>query len=181
MLEVSISHLLEEADFRARQAPTNEMTIRGLQGNQVGSLGELIGMEHLKRCGISYEEVFIKEYDVKFEHLEKSHTLEFKTKERTVVPQPHYGCSVFYYHHDFQKPDYYMFISLVSTNNKSDDIHRFVRGFILGSIDRKTFEKKSLLWTPDNTDFSNNWTPKKSTYNVSVSDLQPPLVLDRVC
>lgn len=149
------------------------MSIRGHQANQVGALGELIGMEHLRKCGVQYEEKFVQEYDVIFN---KIYTLEFKTKERTVVPQAHYDCSAPYYNHEIQRPDYYMFMSLVSSDARSMDMKRFTRAFILGSIDRKSFDEKSTLWTKDHTDASNGWKPTKDVYNVLVSDLQPPMV-----
>lgn len=170
MLEVPILHLLDEAQDRASQVEY-DLTIRGPQATQVGCLGELIGMEHLRRCGVPYKEVFTQEYDVIFNGV---YTLEFKTKERTVVPQPHYDCSTPYYNHGFQRPDYYMFISLLSTNPKSEDIRRFTRGFILGSIDRETFDRKATLWTKNQIDSSNGWKPTRDVYNVLVSDLQPP-------
>lgn len=174
MIEVPVSHLLEEAEFRASQLPIYEMSIRGHAANQVGCLGELVGMEHLRRCNVEYEEVFSTEYDVLFG---ENYTLEFKTKERTVTPQPHYDCSAPYYNHEIQRPDYYLFISLLSTNSRSSEISRFTRAFILGSIDIATFDRKALLWTKNQTDTSNGWSPTKDVYNVLVSDLQPPLSL----
>jgi hypothetical protein len=181
MIEVPISHLLEEAHYRSLQMPENEETVRTSGGRQAGALGELIAMEHLKRCGVFYEEVFNKEHDVKFENLGKTYTLEFKTKERTVVPQPHYDCSVFEYSHKHQNPDYYMFMSLVSTDSRSKSIDRFVRGFIVGSADRKTFEEKSVLLLPGYVDPSNGFIVKKSTHNIKISNLQPPLGADNLC
>lgn len=173
MIEVPVAHLLDEAEFRASQLPVYEMSIRGDAANQVGCLGELVGMEHLRRCGVEFEEVFVREYDVLFNN---RHTLEFKTKERTVVPQPHYDCSAPFYNHELQRPDYYLFISLLSTNSRSSDISRFTKAYILGSIDRETFDRKALLWTKDQIDTSNGWKPTKDVYNVLVSDLQPPMV-----
>ena len=172
MLEVPVLHLLDEAQERAARTPIYDLTIRGESANQVGALGELLGMEHLRRCGVPFEEVFIREYDVIFDGM---YSLEFKTKERTVVPQPYYDCSAPYYNHDLQRPDYYMFISLVSTDSRSTDIRRFTRAFILGSIDRDTFDQKATLWTKDQIDTSNGWKPTRDVYNVLISDLQPPV------
>ena len=174
ILEVPILHLLEEADRRAREEGELQYTMRGLRAQQAGKLGELIGLEHLGRCGVPYEPHFTTEYDVVFLNGQESEKLEFKTKERTVVPREDYDCTAPAYNKEHQVVDRYMFISLVSTDRKSDDIHRFTRGFILGSIHAEAFNEKSTLWKTDDFDWSNGWKPTVDCYNVLVRDLQPP-------
>lgn len=174
ILEVPIQHLLEEADRRAREEGELQYTMRGLRAQQAGKLGELIGEEHLQRCNVSYEPHFTTEYDVVFLNGQESEKLEFKTKERTVAPREEYDCTAPAYNKDFQVVDRYMFISLVSTDRKSEDINRFTRGFILGSIHKEAFEQSSKLWTTADTDWSNGWKPTVDCWNVLVRDLQPP-------
>jgi hypothetical protein len=173
MIEVPVEHLLEEAQKKADEMGHLYFSMRGPQAAQVGALGELVGMEHLTRCKIPYEEVFSIEYDVKFPAFGKENTLEFKTKERTVAPQEHYDCTAPLYNQDVQRPDYYMFISLLSTG-KSDDINRFKKAYILGTIDKESFSHKSQLWTRDQMDSTNGWVPTYDCLNITISDLHPP-------
>jgi len=174
ILEVPIQHLLEEADRRARAEGELQYTMRGLRAQQAGKLGELIGEEHLRRCNVPYEPHFTTEFDVIFYNMGEREKLEFKTKERTVVPREDYDCTAPAYNKEHQVVDRYMFISLVSTDRKSDDIRRFTRGFILGSIHKEAFEQKSQLWTTSDFDWSNGWKPTVDCWNVLVSELQPP-------
>ena len=175
ILEVPILHLLEEADRRAREEGELQYTMRGLRAQQAGKLGELIGEEHLIRCGVTYEPHFTTEFDVLFYNMGEPEKLEFKTKERTVVPREDYDCTAPAYNTEFQVVDRYMFISLVSSDRKSEDINRFTRGFILGSIHKEAFESSSKLWTTADTDWSNGWKPTVDCWNVLVRDLQPPI------
>jgi hypothetical protein len=143
-----------------------------MQANQVGALGELVGMEYLANRGVEYEEVFSTAYDLRFAGNGGSQTLEFKTKERTVAPLSSYDVTVPAYNHEHQRPDYYFFISLHSSG-KSDDIRRFTRAYILGIIGLKDFDAKATRWTPDQVDETNNWKPTIECLNVKVRDLLP--------
>ena len=174
ILEVPILHLLEEADRLARAEGELQYTMRGLRAQQAGKLGELIGLEHLRRCNVSYEPHFTTEFDVIFYNMGEREKLEFKTKERTVVPREDYDCTAPAYNKEHQVVDRYMFISLVSLDRRSDDIHRFSRGFILGSIDIETFNQNATLWTTKDMDQTNGFVPTVDCYNVPVSILQPP-------
>lgn len=176
LLEVPVAHLLDEADRRARETGDfNSHTMRGLGGRQVGFLGELIAMEHLSSLGIPFDSDFTLRHDLSTKIAGEKKLVEVKTKERTVVPQVHYECSVPKYVKDYQAVDYYIFISLLSTG-KSEDISRFTKGYILGTISRKKFEAEAQLWTTNNTDSSNNWNPTIDVWNVPISALKPPLV-----
>lgn len=174
MIKVSVERYLDTAQTRSELLGELNRSMRGTQANQVGALGELIGMDYLRACGVEIEEVFSTSYDVRVKIDGSWKTLEFKTKERTVVPQPFYDCTVPAYNHDHQRPDYFLFISLLSSG-KSDDIRRFSKAFILGSITLERFEELATAWSPTQTDESNGWTPTIKCYNVPISHLAPPL------
>jgi hypothetical protein len=173
MIEVSLAPYLESAQSRSELVGELGRSMRGLSANQVGSLGELIGVDYLRSCGLEVEEVFSTSYDVRVKIDGDWKTLEFKTKERSVIPQPHYDCTVPAYNHDHQRPDFYLFISLVSSG-KSADINRFHTGYVLGSISLDKFDKLATAWNPKQTDESNGWTPTIECYNVPISSLEPP-------
>jgi hypothetical protein len=168
MIEVNLEPYLEAAQARSEELGELKRSMRGTQANQVGALGELIGLDYLRCCGLQVEEVFSTSYDVAINIDGKPKTLEFKTKERTVVPQPFYDCTVPAYNHSHQRPDYFLFISLLSSG-KSNEITRFSRGFILGSITLERFEEVSKPWNPSQIDNSNGWKPTIECHNVSIS------------
>ena len=170
IVAVDVADLLSAAQARAELQGELNGSMRGMQANQVGALGELVGMQYLANRSVEYEEVFSTAYDLRFG--DKRLTLEFKTKERTVAPLSSYDVTVPAYNHEHQRPDYYFFISLHSSG-KSDDIRRFTRAYILGIIGLKDFDAKATRWTPDQVDESNNWKPSIECLNVKVRDLLP--------
>jgi hypothetical protein len=174
-LEVDVSPFLEEADRRAQlMGHLNSYTVRGVAGAQAGKLGELVAYDYLTRCGVEYEEVDCTEYDAIFWNNNLKYTLEIKTKERTVAPREDYECSVFQYTEGHQKPDFYFFVSLLSTKKNSEDINRFTKAYILGSISGIRFDEQSRRLGTGYVDFSNNWSPSKDTRNIFIQDLAPP-------
>lgn len=173
MIEINLEPYLKAAQTRAEELGLLDRSMRGLQASQVGALGELIGMNYLRGLGFELEEVYSTKYDVRTKVAGEWKTLEFKTKERSVAPLPHYDCTVPAYNHDHQRPDYFIFISLLSSE-KSEDIKRFTKGFILGSISLERFEAIAKAWNPSQTDSSNGWIPTINCYNVSIAELDPP-------
>jgi hypothetical protein len=179
-LELPVSHLLQAADEKARETGNfNNRSMRGLGGRQVGFLGELVVMEHFDHIGLPYEPKFTLKHDIDIIMPEGSKLLEVKTKERTVVPKEDYECSVPKYVKDYQAVDFYIFVSLLSTG-KSEDINRFTKAFILGTITKERFEEQATLWTTNKTDSTNNWTPTIDVWNVPISALKPPYIPSRV-
>jgi hypothetical protein len=165
LLEINLENYLEAAQARAEEVGTLDRSMRGLQANQVGALGELIGLDYLRGLGFEVEEIFSTKFDVRVKVEGEWKTLEFKTKERTVIPQPSYDCTVPAYNHSFQRPDYFLFISLLSSG-KSEKITRFSKGFILGSISLERFEEIATAWDPSKTTIN--------CYNVRIGELDPP-------
>lgn len=170
MIEVEVASLLDEAQRRAEAVGALDQSMRGMQGNQVGALGELVGMRLLRERSVSFTEVYSVGHDVTFLQDGVPRTMEFKTKERTVAPLEHYDCTIPLYNHHVQRPDYYFFISLLSSG-KSDDIRRFTKAYILGVITLGKLESVGKRWTPQQVDESNNWRPTIDCLNVKVSDL----------
>jgi hypothetical protein len=173
IIEISVQEFINPAKMRAEQMGALKLSMRGMEANQVGALGELVGMQHLRNLGIEFREVFSTTHDVEFIHNGQVKTLEFKTKERTVTPEEYFDCTVPKYNHTHQRPDYYMFISLLSTG-KSSDIRRFRNAFILGSMTRERFDQVAKPWTPKQVDSTNNWSPTIDCYNVPIIQLAPP-------
>ena len=175
-IEMTVDHLLDEADRRAQKmGHLNQFTQRGLGGAQAGKLGELVAYEYLSKCGVQFEEIDCSEYDAVFYSLNNKYTLEVKTKERTVAPREDYECSAFAYNQDHQKPDYYIFISLLADKTKGrEDITRFTRAYILGSMSGADFDTHSRSLDTGYIDPTNNWSPTKDTRNVYIRDLSAP-------
>lgn len=168
MLEVPLDGLHEAAQERADALPELRRSMRGRQGNEVGCMGEVVAMRYLESVWVPYIDAPEFNHDL--------HTLygtvDVKTKERTVPPQPHYDCTVPDYVKGHQLPDIYLFVSLLS--DKSAGCTRFVRAWVLGTISRSRFEETAVLWNPTTTDASNNWTPTLACWNVPVSSLRKP-------
>lgn len=175
IIEMEVSHLLAEADRRAREmGQLNPFSIRGLAGAQVGKLGELVAYDYLSRCEVDFDEVDLISHDAVFRNGGIERTLEVKTKERTVAPREDYECSIFEYNTDVQKPDFYLFISLRSQWKGSEDINRFTKAYVLGSVSSHEFDEKSRKLGTDFVDETNLWSPLKDTRNIYISDLNPP-------
>jgi hypothetical protein len=167
--EIDLQGLHDAAQVRADQVPELNRSMRGSKGNEVGAMGELIVMRYLDSLNVPYVDVGVVNHDL----ATPFGTIDVKTKERTVVPQPHYDCTVPNYVKGHQAPDTYMFVSLFS--DKSEGCWRFKRGWVLGSISRLRFEQVAVLWEPDRTDDSNGWSATIACWNVPVSQLKPPL------
>lgn len=171
-----VAHLLPDADRLAQEmGRLNQFSVRGLAGSQVGKLGELAAYEYMRECGVHFEEVDCTEYDSIFYHLGNKYTLEIKTKERGVEPREDYECSAFAYNQDHQKPDFYLFVSLLSDKTKGkEDINRFTAAYILGTMSGVEFDLHARDLDTGYIDPTNNWSPSKDTRNVYIRDLSAP-------
>lgn len=172
----NVTHLLAEADILAREmGRLNQFSVRGLAGAQVGKLGELVAYEYMREGNVEFRVVDCTEYDAIFKHLGREFTLEIKTKERRVEPREDYECSAFAYNQDHQKPDFYLFISLLSDKTKGkEDINRFTYAYILGTMSGTEFDLHARDLSTSYLDPTNNWSPSKDTRNVFIRDLAAP-------
>ena len=168
MIEVPLAGLHDAAQVRADATPELARSMRGSAGNEVGAMGELVAMRYLDAQGAMYLDEGRVNHDLRTAH----GTIDVKTKERTVEPRPHYECTVPDYVGDAQKPDWYLFVSLMSDGSKG--CSRFKRAWVLGTIRREQFYRTATEWVPGVTDVSNGWKPTIRCWNVPVSSLRSP-------
>ena len=133
-------------------------------------MGELVAMRYLDMLKVPYRD----EGKVNHDLWTVTGTIDVKTKERTVPPEMHYDCTVPDYVGRAQKPDWYLFVSLLSDG--TEGCKRFKRGWVLGTISRKEFYEQATTWKPGTPDLSNGWSATIVCRNVPVSALRPPKV-----
>ena len=145
---------------------------RGRKAQEVGFLGEVVAEAWFERCGIHF-----KDDRDKYTHdytLNGSITLDVKTKDRTVVPKIYYENSVPLYQTDYQRPEYYLFISLLRDKGfPPDEIQRFTHAYILGAIDLITLESSGKRWDAKDVDPSNGTKFWTACINVNMGQLIP--------
>lgn len=130
-------------------------------------MGELVAIRYLTAAGFEVHDDPTYNHDL----IVAGRTVDVKTKERTVAPQPHYDCTVPDYNREFQQPEVYLFVSLLTDG--TDGCGRFVRSWVLGSIAAVKFDQIAERWTPQQTDLTNGWRPTIACRNVKVSELNP--------
>ncbi len=100
--------------------------------------------------------------------------IEVKAKTRKVNPEGSHEATVPEYVHQYQKPGFYIFIShKVDPKKNKNDIDRYTNSYIVGGIDRKTFDLHSRHLKTGDYDHSNDWYCKKSCYNIYIRQLLP--------
>lgn len=170
----------EAAEERVKGAPVYERSHRKEQANQVGFLGEVVAEAWFRRSGIEFEDCRdCTDIDYR---LSGNITLDVKTKDRTVLPRSNYDCTVPAYNHDHQRPNFYLFISLLRDKGwgGSADIKRFVEAQIVGGISLAEFEAKSKFWEAGQVDPTNGTEFWTSCWNVYMHELVPLAELVRV-
>jgi hypothetical protein len=170
MIEVPLDGLHVVAQARANAVPELRRSMRGAAGNEVGAMGELVAMRYLEQASVLFRDEPDYDHDIWTPH----GTIDVKTKERTVSPLPHYDCTVAGYSEDVQKPDWFLFVSLLS--DKSRGCHRFKRGWVLGSIRHDEFWQQSRKVEQGEVDDSNGWAATISCRNLPISELRPPVL-----
>jgi hypothetical protein len=99
------------AEQRVASAPIYEGSHRKKQANEVGFLVEVLAEEWFVSNGILFDDH--RETTQEDYFIDEKYTLDVKTKDRTVKPALSYDNSVPLYNHEHQRPDYYLFISLL--------------------------------------------------------------------
>lgn len=157
---------------RLENAKVFEKSHRKEAANEVGFLGEVVAESWLKKHNIGYrDDRGLTTHDYV---LAKNLTLDVKTKDRTVVPKIHHDNSVPLYNHDHQRPDWYLFISLLRDKTKGDaGIYRFTTAFIVGAINIFSLERVGKVWEAGEVDPDNGTKFWTSCINVRMSDLTP--------
>src|SRR5690554_8220310 len=118
------SEILARAEERASGLPIFEGSHRELQANIIGCIGEVVFHDFLVRNGVTFEDL-TKRTDLDY-IINRKISVDVKTKDRTVTPQKHFSNSVPLYNHEYQRPDFYYFISLLrDRESDQNDIRRF--------------------------------------------------------
>lgn len=156
--------------MRASQIPIYENSHREEAANQVGCLGEVLAEYWFRINSVSYADERDKTtHDYRFAN---GKTIDVKTKDRTVEPQPRYDCSIPLYNHQHQRPDYYLFISLVrDKEGKTNDIRRFNKGYILGGANIGYLDRYGKHWKKDQVDPANGTKFWTDCINIKIKDL----------
>jgi hypothetical protein len=162
----------EEATKRASQLPIYEYSHREHDANVVGTLGEVVAEKWFRDNGILVDdERQVTTHDYR---LANGRTIDVKTKDRTVKPQPHYDCSVPMYNHEHQRPDYYVFVSLQRSRNSDSSARSFKHAYLLGMSDQALLEKVGTVWEEGQVDPDNGTQFWTACINVRVADLVSP-------
>lgn len=130
---------------------------RGVAGNEVGCLGEVIVEALLTAFEIDFKFTGATSHDLQV----GGEFWEVKTKDRTVIPKPFYDCSVPLYNSDHQKVDEYVFVSLYRDGGASMGVRRFPIAYVVGIVNRERVFREGRVWRAGETDPSNGtqfWT-----------------------
>lgn len=171
-----VEHLLEPAVERAMAVPDLKRSMRGLNARVVGAIGELVALEYLEAIGVGS---VVDVPDTRYDLATPFGTIDVKTKDRTVRVRHDYECSVAEYHFAHQIPDWYLFVNLVRDRGV-EGVERFVEAEVLGTISRRDFEDRAILWRHGDVDPRNGWVVTETCYNVRVDQLKPPRAVHRV-
>lgn len=169
MIEIDIRGLHTVAQKRANNLPVYRGSMRGKRANEVGCMGELVVMRYFNMCDAKYADTPNSNHNIQTEY----GVFNVKAKERTVVPQKHYECSVQKSKSTAQLPDWYIFVSLMC-NKDAKGCGRFTRAWVLGTIMAEDFYATAKVVHPGGEDISNGWAAKIPCYNIPISSLRPP-------
>ena len=164
------------AEERTHTLPIYPGSHRESEANEVGVLGEVAAEHWMKNYGLAFkDERHCTTHDYRISRTGR--TIDVKTKDRTVAPRPYYECSVPLYNHSHQRPDYYLFVSLLrdrDTRRLSKDIRRFTHAYILGAITPNRIDEIGTIWNAGSVDPSNGTTFWTACMNVRVEQLVEP-------
>lgn len=182
IVEVHLSAgLLAAAEKKVQDLGTevlNANSMRGLAALQVGAVGELAFMSYLDSLHIRYEDdsALSMNHDIRV-FLDLELKLDVKSKERKPLrPSADWDCTVSDYLLNYQDVDYYAFVSVASSNTKSDSIDRFEGqvAYILGTAHKSDFLEKAEFIKKGTYDWTNGFTSHKDQWNMKVKDLRAP-------
>ena len=157
-IEVPITDdMIKKAQEKAGDIGVLNGSIRKGEGNVVGCLGQ-IAVEQSIKGAVSAETY---DYDL---ITDNGLRLEVKTKDRTVIPRPHYECSVPALN-PYQSTDYYIF---ASTHREGTSLKTV---YLLGYIDKNEYYKKAVALKKGDHDPSNNFYVKADCYNLPITGL----------
>ncbi|WP_220738574.1 hypothetical protein, partial [Shewanella sp. c952] len=164
--------LREKAIARARLQSEKENSGLGDEADLKGCLGEVVTEYWMDNNNISYtEKLHSREYDYVLNN--SGCTVDVKTKDRNFKPQRGYDCTVPFYNHRYQKPDFFLFVSLLTFDNSNDlrGLEKFEFAFIVGSATYGDLEKVGIAYLRDEQDWSNGTVMWTSALNILMYQL----------
>ena len=157
-IEVDITpQMIKRAQIKAKQMGALKNSIRKGSGNVCGFLGEEVFLEAFIEAESSND----FNHDIKVLNNLK---VEVKTKDRTVLPQPFYECSVANFNAT-QDTHIYVFCSLLREKSS------YRKGYILGYLSPKIYKEKAKFMRAGDFDPSNGMLFKADCYNLPISKL----------
>lgn len=156
------------AEARASAMPVYRGSHRQRAANQVGALGEVVVEDYLRLNGVPFSSNYQTTSDISI----FGATVDIKTKDRTVPPEPDYDCSVPLYNHAHQRPDMYIFVSLCrERSDQSLALSRFKAAYILGWASLRRVDAVGRRWRAEETDPANGTTFWTDCLNLRISQL----------
>jgi hypothetical protein len=162
------------AAVRAAAKPVFPNSHRGQEANAIGSLGEVAASIWMDNAGIAFnDETGNTTHDFR---LSNNKTIDVKTKDRTVVPKPNYDCSVPLYNHEHQRPDYYLFVSLLRTRDyqRQFNVRNFTHAYIVGAVNQRQLDARGRRWAAGEVDPENGTEFWTACINVRISQTTAP-------
>ena len=157
MIEVNVTNdMFVKAREKAIEVGRLNNSILNGGGNLAGFIGEQIVLQVL---GGDWLNTY--EYDLIID----GHKVDVKTKQTSVVPLPHYECSITEYNAK-QDCDYYAF-----TRVKKD----FSVGWYLGAMKKADYFYEAKYLKKGEVDPSNNYTVRATCYNLAIDKLKEKL------
>ena len=145
---------------------------RGSQANQVGFLGEVVAEEWFRDNRIRFEDC--RESTKLDYRVGKGFTVDVKTKDRTVPPRINFDNSVPLYNHSHQRPQFYLFISLLRDKKfEKNNIQRYRKAYIVGGIEIEKLDREGKKWNAGDIDPDNGTKFWTACINVSMLQLIP--------
>jgi len=166
MIKIDISPDDQDLAIALADHKVYDRSMRGKEANLVGAYGEIVVYNYLQSIGLNPEFAHKTTHDIELEGC----TIDVKTKERTVAPRSYYDCTVPAYNHSHQRPDLFVFVSLLAKQKTGN--RRFEKAWILGLISYNDLTNKAKHWHKGEIDPSNGWKATINCYNVQISDLE---------
>lgn len=147
------SEMRDRATALGLNQPQLRHSIKSGHGAILGYLGELVVLQLHGGWRID-----TYDYDVV---VLGGHTVEVKTKETTVEPQPHYDCSVAAAN-TRQRCDYYGFVRVAANLEEA---------WWCGAISREDFYRRARFVHAGQQDGDNGWVAQADCWNLPISEL----------
>ncbi|TWX65512.1 hypothetical protein ESZ36_17040 [Colwellia demingiae] len=171
-VELNNEHF-KRVDTLCENMPAWRLSYRGEEANPVGVLGEIIVEDWLRGLNTPFvDERDQTTHDYSFVN---GDTFEVKTKDRTKAPLDYYVATAPAYNHQHQKPNLYIFVSLLRPKGSSQkNVRNFTHAYIVGSCTREHFEAHSIFREKGYEDGSNKLPIKFDCFNILLNEIALP-------